>query len=133
MIMPMCSDGENDMFDPEPWSLEKYSQTCQKKWKVNPRPLMAPLIYGGKNITTSSNIIFSNGLLDPWSTGGVTKTLSDSIVAIIIPEGAHHIDLRASNPNDPASVVKAREIERQFIQKWITVQPKKETKPPIIV
>lgn len=81
----MCSDGENDMFEVAPWSPEKYAAKCMKKWKVTPRPLMAPLIYGGRNITSSSNIIFSNGLLDPWSTGGVTKTLSDSIVAIIIP------------------------------------------------
>ena len=74
--------------------MDKYSAKCEKKWKVKPRPLMAPLIYGGKNISSSSNIVFSNGLLDPWSTGGITKSLSDSLVAIIIPEGAHHIDLR---------------------------------------
>lgn len=66
MVMPMCSDGVNDMFEIQPWNLEKYAERCQKKWKVSPRPLMAPLIYGGKNITSSSNIVFSNGLLDPW-------------------------------------------------------------------
>ena len=121
------------MFEATPWSMPDYAKKCLKKWKVIPRPMMAPLIYGGRNITASSNIIFSNGLLDPWSTGGVTKTLSDSIVAIIIPEGAHHIDLRGSDPNDPPSVVKARELEKQFIQKWVTAQPKKEMKPPIIL
>ncbi len=94
---------------------------------------MAPLIYGGKNITASSNIVFSNGLLDPWSTGGVTKSLSDSLVAIIIPEGAHHIDLRGQDPNDPPSVVKARELEKQFIQKWLVTKKKKEMKQPIFM
>ena len=68
------------------------------------------------------------------STGGVTKSLSDSIVAVIIPEGAHHLDLRASDPNDPPSVVKAREIEKQFIEKWITAaKSKKDMFKPIIV
>ena len=133
MVMPMCSDGVNDMFQPEPWNLEKYSDRCFKKWKVRPRAMMAPLIYGGKNITASSNIVFSNGLLDPWSTGGVTKSLSDSLVAIIIPEGAHHLDLRGQDPNDPSSVVKARELEKQFIQKWLVTKKKKEMKQPIFM
>lgn len=66
MVMPMCGDGINDMFEAQPWNLEKYAEKCLKKWKVNPRPLMAPLIYGGRNISSSSNIVFSNGLLDPW-------------------------------------------------------------------
>ncbi|KAI9562235.1 hypothetical protein GHT06_013200 [Daphnia sinensis] len=135
MVMPMCGDGINDMFEAQPWNLEKYSEKCLKKWKVNPRPLMAPLNYGGRNISSSSNIVFSNGLLDPWSTGGVTKSLSDSLIAIIIPEGAHHLDLRAADPNDPPSVIKAREIEKQFISKWIssTKRDRKEMSKSFIV
>lgn len=67
------------------------------------------------------------------STGGVTKSLSDSLVAIIIPEGAHHLDLRASDPNDPVSVIKARDIQKQFIKKWISSQGSKKTLKPIIL
>lgn len=134
MVMPMCSDNVNDMFEFQPWSLPKYSSKCESKWGVTPRAMMAPLIYGGKNISSSSQIVFSNGLLDPWSTGGVTKSISDSIVAIIIPEGAHHLDLRASNPDDPQSVLKARNMEKQFIKKWISAASmKKELKQPIIL
>jgi len=133
MVMPMCSDGVSDMFQAEPWNLDKYSERCFKKWKVRPRALMAAQMYGGRNITASSNIVFSNGLLDPWSTGGVTKTLSDSIVALIIPDGAHHLDLRGQHPDDPPSVVKARVIERQFIAKWLSNKGGKATKKPIFV
>jgi len=134
MVMPMCADGVNDMFEKEPWNLEKYSEACMKKWKTKPRPMMASMMYGGRNITSSSNIVFSNGLLDPWSTGGVTKTLSDSIISVIIPEGAHHLDLRGSNPNDPESVIKAREIEKQSIKKWIAGSKKyQKMRLPIIV
>ena len=41
------------------------------------------------------------------------------MVSLIIPEGAHHLDLRAADDADPASVTKARDIERQYIKKWI--------------
>ena len=64
-------------------------------------------------------ITFSNGLLDPWSSGGVLKNISESVVAVIIPEGAHHLDLRAKDPNDPPSVRAARDLEKDHIAKWI--------------
>lgn len=49
--------------------------------------------WGGRELPTLSNLVFSNGLLDPWSSGGVLQSLSDSVVAVIIPEGAHHLDV----------------------------------------
>ena len=60
----------------------------------------------------------SNGLRDPWSSGGVTKNIGD-LVTVLIPEGAHHLDLRASNPLDPKSVIDARNIHKENIRKWI--------------
>ncbi len=51
--------------------------------------------------------------------GGVLKNLSDSLVAVIIPEGAHHIDLMFSNELDPPSVKQARAFQLDNIRKWI--------------
>lgn len=63
--------------------------------------------------------MFSNGLQDPWSGGGVLRSPNRDIIVIIIPEAAHHLDLRSANPQDPASVVQARLIEKAAIKKWI--------------
>ncbi len=61
----------------------------------------------------------SNGLLDPWSGGGVLHSLSDSLVAVVIPNGAHHLDLRAANPADPKDLKAARQVEMKYISTWI--------------
>ncbi|XP_043927145.1 lysosomal Pro-X carboxypeptidase [Protopterus annectens] len=119
MVMPMCSDGVNDMFEPQKWDFPTFSADCFKMWGVKPRQTWITSVYGGKNISAHSNIIFSNGDMDPWSGGGVRKKISESLIAINIPEGAHHLDLRSKNVNDPASVLKARSLEIQYINKWI--------------
>nr|XP_020663824.1 lysosomal Pro-X carboxypeptidase isoform X1 [Pogona vitticeps] len=119
MVMPMCSDGINDMFEPQAWDFHAYSEECFKMWGVRPRPSWIPISYGGKNISAHSNIIFSNGGLDPWSGGGVMRNITDTLVAIVIPEGAHHLDLRSNSPFDPDSVLKARLLEVHFMRLWI--------------
>jgi len=121
MVMPFCYDGTNDMFEPAPWDLEAYSKECEEAWGPSgvPQPALANSLYGGRNLASASNIVFSNGLLDPWSSGGVLKSSERGVVAIIIPEGAHHLDLRGSNPADPVSVIQARKQERDYIEKWI--------------
>lgn len=119
MVMPMCSDGTNDMFENIPWNFNKYSDKCFKKWGVRPKSQLAISEYGGKNIYAASNIVFSNGLLDPWSAGGVLHNISRSVLAVLIPEGAHHLDLRGANKYDPVSVIRARHFHKQMILTWI--------------
>jgi pimeloyl-ACP methyl ester carboxylesterase len=92
--------------------------------------------YGGVQMKGHSNIIFSNGLLDPWSAGGVyapgmdpldnppykgpmVQNITDSIIALLIEYGGHHTDLMYSDKDDPACVINARKIEKEHIAKWI--------------
>ncbi|KAK0088072.1 hypothetical protein PV325_013260 [Microctonus aethiopoides] len=119
MVMPMCNDGINDMFEPQEWNFAEYASGCQKLYNVTPNPDIICQTYGCSDLSTVTNIIFSNGLLDPWSSGGVLQNLSASAIAVIIPEGAHHLDLRGANHADPFSVIQARNFYRYTITKWI--------------
>ncbi|CAK0734809.1 hypothetical protein CVIRNUC_000484 [Coccomyxa viridis] len=118
-FQPFSRDGKHDMYWDQPFSLKESIERCQEQWGVTPRPMWATVEWGGKRIETASNIVFSNGLFDPWHGGGVLRNLSDSLVAVIIPEGAHHIDLMFSNELDPPSVKQARAFQLDNIRKWI--------------
>ncbi|KAL3019716.1 hypothetical protein AAZX31_05G101800 [Glycine max] len=62
-----------------------------------------------------SNIIFSNGLLDPWSGGSILQNISESVVSLVTEE-----DLRSSTKNDPDWLVEQRETEIKLIEGWIS-------------
>ncbi|XP_050303618.1 lysosomal Pro-X carboxypeptidase-like [Anthonomus grandis grandis] len=119
MVMPMCSTDE-DLFENAPWNFEEFSLNCDVMFKVRPRSeRVAILEFGGKLIDSASNIVFSNGLLDPWSSGGVMTNVSSQIFAVLIPDAAHHADLRGENPLDSGSVRSAREFHANQISKWV--------------
>lgn len=121
--MPICADGINDMFEKQDWNYQEFSDDCYAQWGVRPRLEWPYIEYGGKNLSDFryfTNIAFTNGNLDPWSSGGVLTTVTPSLPAIYIAGGAHHLDLRGSNPNDPASVIAARQQIVALIQKWIS-------------
>ncbi|XP_023295310.2 lysosomal Pro-X carboxypeptidase [Lucilia cuprina] len=118
MVMPMCNTPDT-MFRVKEWNFKKDAEKCVSKYHIEPKLNDITIRYGGRNLRDTSNIIFSNGLLDPWSGGGVLQTDNPYIYIIIIPEGAHHLDLRSSNHNDPPSVVQARVHESAIIKKWI--------------
>ncbi|EFJ51337.1 hypothetical protein VOLCADRAFT_41600, partial [Volvox carteri f. nagariensis] len=114
------TNGISDMFwDQGPFDLEAINQHCEAMWGVRPRPFWSAITYGGLDYRYASNIVFSNGLYDPWSAYGVLTDISDSVVAVIIPEGAHHLDLMYSHPSDPPSVRAARQIEMDYVRNWV--------------
>ena len=135
MVMPFCYDGANDMFERSDWDLAAYTAQCQQTWgeAAVPQASLADNMYGGRDVSMATNIVFSNGLLDPWSSGGILRSGKNKsgVVALIIPEGAHHLDLRGTNPADPVSVKTVRKQERSYIKMWIQqeIADKRDFKP----
>lgn len=56
---------------------------------------------------------------DPWSAFGVLHNVSDSVVAVLIPDGAHHSDLMYSTPQDSSALRGARDIIMAHVARWV--------------
>ena len=54
--------------------------------------------------------------------------MNPTVKAIIIADGAHHLDLRGANKDDPDSVKFARTQEVVLIRHWLN-QKKRKTVP----
>jgi lysosomal Pro-X carboxypeptidase len=93
---------------------------CKAEWGINMRPNWSRIHWGGfKSFSVASNIIFSNGLIDPWHALGQLTSPSKDSVAILIPTGGHHADLRAPDPADTIYITNARKQEEEVILGWL--------------
>jgi len=109
-----------DMFPPRNWTMTDLDAYCTKHYGVKPDPVRNRLQFGGIDMAkTASKIIFSNGLLDPWHGGGYLEDQGPTLPAVIVELGAHHLDLREANKDDPTCVKVAREKEKSIIQHWL--------------
>lgn len=121
MTMAMCADGKRDMFKPQLWNPVMFSDACYAKYGIRPRMQWTDSTFWGHNLESLTNVIFSNGDLDPWSAFGVlNNSLAPHATIVRITTGAHHLDLRAAHPLDTEEVKVARKLETHVIRKWIT-------------
>ncbi|KAI3511859.1 hypothetical protein L1887_19019 [Cichorium endivia] len=105
--------------------MDKYTKECEQVYGIAPRPYWAPIEFGGYGIKTvlekfASNIIFTNGLRDPYSSGGVLQNISDSVVAIYTQEGHHCADILTPTTKDPDWLVEQRNTEINIIEGWLS-------------
>ncbi|KAI6669918.1 hypothetical protein NL676_004803 [Syzygium grande] len=112
MVIPIGIT-RNTMFPPKPFNLNSFSNACKSKFGVAPRPHWVTTYFGGHDIKLilqrfASNIIFSNGLQDPFSSGGVLKNISSTVVAIYTTKGSHTLDILGAKESDPDWLVEQR-------------------------
>jgi len=110
-MMPASQPNKSDIFD-----------RCRAQYGVVPRPDWEEQQFFGPNIGAGSNIFLSSGQIDPWSAAGIHQLTGAANPTIEFHQnlmGAHHLDIRASNPKDPQSVVDCRLKQRAAMAKWI--------------
>ena len=123
VYQPMPTDGVTDFEVPYTPNQTAYYAHCWKRYGVHPRPDWEEMTFMGDRIQSGSNIFLSHGQLDPWRAAGIQSppkgSSSSSIIVRTIERGAHHYDLRASHPSDPASVKNVRNEEKAAMRRWI--------------
>ncbi|XP_059664417.1 uncharacterized protein LOC132310234 [Cornus florida] len=124
MVQPFGAERDT-MFQIDPTdNVVNFTKDCIDTYGVPPRLHWATTYFGGKDIgfvlqRFASNIIFSNGLRDPYSVGGVLKDISDTIVAISTINGSHCLDIMGARQTDPDWLVQQRQRELDVIEGWI--------------
>lgn len=68
-----------------------------------------------------TNVVFSNGRLDPWSEMGVVDQdrAGAGVKVIMMDQAAHHLDLFFEHPLDPQDVLDARRVEMDMVESWV--------------
>ncbi|KAL0007857.1 hypothetical protein SO802_009359 [Lithocarpus litseifolius] len=124
LVIPIGNGPNETMFPASPFVYKEYRDYCVNKFGVEPRPTWITTNYGGHHIKMvlkrfGSNILFSNGLRDPYSSGGILENISDSILAVYTKEGSHCLDIvPAASANDPKWLITQRKKEVRIMRRW---------------
>lgn len=66
-VMPICSDGKDDFFEPDPFNLTEVEIDCKNFFNVSIDPYKVRMEYSLHDLRAATNVVFSNGDRDPWS------------------------------------------------------------------
>lgn len=118
-----ATDGVRDMFWDQPYDLNFTSIHCAAAWNITTSPDYdwMSTAYEIPSFRGASNIVFSNGEYDPWGGAGILQSPDESrsLVSLNVSQGAHHLDLMFSNPQDPPAVTAVRQVEVGYIRQWV--------------
>ncbi|GMY23091.1 lysosomal Pro-X carboxypeptidase-like [Fagus crenata] len=123
IVMPVDYGLNGTMFPASQFDYKEYKETCQHKYGVQPRPHWITTYYGGHHIKLilkrfGSNIIFTNGLRDPYSSAGVLENISNSIIAVTTKEGSHCLDILPALKDDPKWLTSQRIQQVKIMKRW---------------
>ncbi|XP_068669066.1 uncharacterized protein [Aristolochia californica] len=124
MEIPIDCYANETMFEESRFDLQGFTKFCQNAFGATPRAHWIAINFGDHEMKTvlgkfGSNIIFSNGLRDPYSAGGILQNISDSVVAVHSEQGAHCLDLLPSSSDTPEWLISQRMTEVKIIEGWL--------------
>jgi len=111
-------------FPPREFSLFWLTDHCIRRFQVKPQPrrLVRMWHFQKSNLVNrTSRILFTNGLRDGWSVSSYTSDLSDSILALNFPNGAHHSDLihEWPSPDETEDMAQGHEDIIRILRMWL--------------
>jgi len=121
--IPIATNNVTDMFPPMPWSEEWVSEYCARRFEAKPRPDLLPgrfdFMDPERLEKVASRIIFTNGLRDGWSAGGLLHSMGKDLPVLVMPNGAHHSETNLPSENDTKDVIEARRKVEAYLRAWL--------------
>ena len=102
---------------------------CQKRFGVTPRPYELVDMYGIDDFVhkaKASRIVFTQGLRDGWSVAGYDQNLTNSLIVINFPNGAHHSDLNGMGndvKHDTPDIIEGTARIQTILATWLQELP----------
>ena len=116
--------GRHSMFPYRPWTLEALTSHCQSRFGVDPAPtrMLDQWHFDDLVGQNATRILFTNGLNDGWSADSILDNLGPDLIAINMPNGAHHSDLNHKGPHsgDTDDVRNSYPLILHAITRWMT-------------
>jgi len=104
LLIVQIGFSEKSMFPYRPFTMEWLTDHCRSKFGIwgtpQPHGLVEEWGYDDLVARGASNILFTNGLNDMWSAGSYLSNVSETVLALNFPNGAHHSDLSHQGPTD---------------------------------
>ena len=121
-LTPAISFSHQSMFPYREWTLEWLTDHCLDRFSVVPDPykLVDEFKFDDLVGQGATRILFTNGMNDLWSKGSYLESLSDSILTINMPNGAHHSELGHYGGDEVTDDVKEAHKEiHKVLEEWL--------------
>ncbi len=123
LLVEQIGFGPESMFPPRPWTIEWMNEHCQTRFGILPDSQKLVDDWGIDDVVKAgaTNILFTNGLNDGWSVGGIQDDLSDTVLALNFENGAHHSDLSGVGPSsrDTPDITRGFEQITEILGEWL--------------
>ena len=119
-LLPDVGFSEESMFPYRKWTYRWLTEHCMNRFGMvgDPRGMVDKWHFDDLVGQGATRILFTNGENDIWIHGGITESLSDSLVAIVMPNGGHHSEVYA-RPDDTPDIREAQLQIAALFSQWL--------------